>query len=268
MIFYNFFFSKLKAQSIDLYTRINSLLIALTEIDMLPKLLEDAGEDKVNYEENVIHFQGYSFLFRNPYIKPRDSYVNVKFSSKLSSAGVWRKVIKESMENLDKIRSLDELNLEDTKLDFLFGGSLKTLLPTLKFGGYENLFDVWIFAKTPEGYIFPATFYYGQSGTSVGGWRIYRAKEVFPAEFNSIINFSPFNFSPDELDAFIEALELSLKMVPVADYYGIFQGDNGYTLMGVKDNRPYLMELGDSYDKNKINKYIEAAEICGTDGLY
>jgi len=240
----------------------------LTEIKELLKLLEDSAEDKVNYEEKVLHFQGHNFVFRDRWLESRKSYVKSLYSSKFSSAGVWRKVIKESMENLDKIRSLDELNLEDTKLDFLFGGSLKTLLPTLKFGGYETLFAVWMFVETPEGYIFPATFYYGQSGTSVGGWRLDETKDVFPPEFYSIINFSPFNFSPDELDAFIEALELSLKMVPVADYYGIFQGDNGYTLMGVKDNRPYLMELGDSYDKNKINKYIEAAEICGTDGLY
>ncbi|MFW9876148.1 MAG: hypothetical protein ACFFG0_23855, partial [Candidatus Thorarchaeota archaeon] len=231
----------------------------MIEINEFLRLLENSTEDKVNYQNKVIHFQGYHFVFRNPFIKPRDLYVNVKFSSKLSPAGIWRKIIKESMENLNKIKSLDELNLEDTKLDFLFGGSLKTLLPTLKFGGYESLFEVWIFAKTPKGYMFPATFYYGQSGTSIGGWRIHRAKEVFPTNFFSIINFSPFNFSPDELDAFIEALELSLKMVPVSDYHGIYQDDNGYTLMGVKDNRPYLMELGDSYDKNKINRYIEAA---------
>lgn len=124
-----------------------------------------------------------------------------------------------------------------------------------------------MFVKTPEGYIFPATFYYGQSGTSVGGWRIHRAKEVFPPEFFSFINFSPFNFTPDELDAFIEALELSLKMVLVADYYGIFQGDDGYTLMCVKDNIPYLMELGGSYDKGKINRYIEVAQTWGSDSI-
>ncbi|MFX1464677.1 MAG: hypothetical protein ACFFBF_16795 [Promethearchaeota archaeon] len=115
--------------------------------------------------------------------------------------------------------------------------------------------------------MFPATFYYGQSGTSVGGWYLDEAKEVFPPEFYSIINFSPFNFTSDELDAFIEALELSLKMVPVADYYGIYRGDHGYCLMGVKDKRPYLMELGWSYNKNKIDKYIEAAQTWGANGI-
>lgn len=240
----------------------------MTEINVLLKLLEATAEDKVNYQDKVIHFQGYVFVFRDPYIEPRESYINVKFSGKITSAGFWRRVIKESMKNLDRIQSLEDLNLEDTKIDFLFGGSLKTLVPTLTFGGYESLFDVWMFVKTPEGYMFPATLYYGQSGTSVGGWRLDHAKEVLPPDFYSIINFSPFNFKPDELDPFIEALEHSLKMVPVADYYGIYQGDEGYCLMGVRDNRPYLMELGDSYDKRKIDRYIEAAQIWGTDGLY
>jgi len=217
----------------------------------------------VDYEEKVIHFQGYNFVFRDPYIEPRGSYINVKFSSKITSAGFWRKIIKYSLENPDKIKSLNDLNLEDTKLDYLFGGSLKTLVPSLKFGGYETLFDAWMFVKTPEGYMFPASFYYGQSGTSLGGWRIDRAKKVFPPEFFSLINFSPFDFTSDELDAFVEALELSLKMVPIADYYGIFEGDHGYTLMGAKDNKPLFMELGGSYDKRKIKEYQRLAAEWG-----
>jgi len=235
----------------------------LTEIKELLKLLEDTAEDKVDYKGKVIHFQGYSFIFRNPYIKPRESYINVKFSSKVTSAGFWRKVIMYSLENLDKIKTLNDINLEDTKLDYIFGGSLRTLVPTLKFGGDEVLFDVWMFVKTPEGYMFPATFYYGKSGTSLGGWRIDRAKEAFPPEFYSIINFSPFNFTPNELDAFVEALELSLKMVPVTDYYGIYYGENGYTLMGARDNKPLFMELGWSYDKRKIGEYLDLAADWG-----
>lgn len=62
--------------------------------------------------------------------------------------------------------------------------------------------------------------------------------------FCSLINFSPFNFNPDELDAFIEALELSLRMVPVSDYFGIYEGDKGNFLMGVKYNHPYMINLG------------------------
>ncbi len=235
----------------------------MSEIRELLKLLENTTEEKVDYKGQVIHFQGYSFLFRDRWLKDRKPYVTGLHSSKFSSVGYWRRIIRGTIENLDKIKSLNDLNLEDTKLDYIFGGSLKTLLPTLKFGGDETLFKVWMFVKTPEGYLFPATFYYGKSGTSVGGWRMDRAKDVFPPAFYSIINFSPFNFKPNELDAFIEALELSLKMVPVSDYYGIYYGENGYTLMGAKDNKPLFMELGWSYDKRKIEEYIELAAEFG-----
>ena len=230
-----------------------------TEIDTLLKLLDGASERKVDLTGKVIHFNGYSFIFRNQRLKSRESYATDKFSSKFSSAGFWRTVIRYSIENLDRIKSLKDINLEDTKRDFLFGGSLKTILPSLKFGGDENLFDVWMFVKTPEDYIFPATFYFGQSGTSLGGWSLMEAKKAFPPKFYSLINFSPFNFSPDELDGFIEALEISLKMVPVSDYHGIYQGDYGYSLMGVKNGRPYLLDLGWSYDKKRIDEYVNEA---------
>lgn len=228
----------------------------MTKINGLLRLLGGSIEDKIFYEESVIHFQNYSFLFRDPYINPHDSYIHVKFSSKFSSAGIWRKIIRDSIGNLDKIKSLDELNLEDTIQDFLYGGSLKTLLPNLKFGGHETLFEVWVFIRTPEGYMFPATFYYGQSGTSLAGWRVHELKEIFLPEFCSLVNFSPFNFKSDELDAFIEALELSLRMVPVSDYFGVYEGGKGNSLMGVKDNRPYMINLGRSYDKSKLMEYI------------
>jgi len=56
--------------------------------------------------------------------------VTVLYSGKISSDGIWPRVIKESMENLENIKIINDANLEDTKFDFLFGGSLKTLLPT------------------------------------------------------------------------------------------------------------------------------------------
>ena len=235
----------------------------MTEIDILLNLLEYNQEDHVDYNNKVIHFQNYTFLFRDRLTESRKPYVTGLHSSKFSSAGFWCKVIKYSLENFGKIKSLNDLNLEETKLDYLYGGALKTLIPSLTFGGYETLFSVWMLVRTAEGYIFPATFYYGQSGTSLGGWRLYKARKTFPPDFFSLINFSPFDFTSNELDAFIEALELGLKMVPVADYYGIFQGDHGFTLMGAKDGKPIFMELGASYDDRKMEEYIRLAAKFG-----
>ena len=186
----------------------------------------------------------------------RFKFTHVKFSSKVTPAGFWRKIIKYSMEHLQEIKSINDINLEDTEYDFCYGAFLKTLLHTLKFGGDRSLFDVWMFVKTPEGYIFPATFYYGPSGTSVGGWDLQDAKEVFPPNFYSIINFSPFSFSHDELVEFVEILELSLKMVPMTDYYGVSLGDHGYTIMGVKNGEPYLKDLGWVYIEIKVDRQL------------
>ncbi|KKN21905.1 hypothetical protein LCGC14_0920610 [marine sediment metagenome] len=228
----------------------------MAEIRKLLELIDNTTEDKVDIKNGVIHFQGYTFVFRDWELKSRESYARVKFSSKVTSVGFWRKIIKYSTEHLHEIKSINDLNLEDTRYDFYYGASLKTLLPTIKFGGDESLFHVWMFVKTPEGYMFPATFYYGPSGTSIGGWLLYKAEKVFPPEFFSLINFSPFDLSHDELDAFVEAIELSLKMVPMTDYYGVSRGDHGYTIMGVKNGKPYLTDLGWVYDEIKVDKQL------------
>ena len=228
----------------------------MAEVKKLLELMDTTTEDRVDIKNRVIHFQGYTFVFRDWELKSRESYARVKFSSKVTSAGFWRKIIEYSMKNLQEIKSINDINLGDTKYDFSYGASLKTLLPTIKFGGDDSLFDVWIFVKTPEGYMFPATFYFGPSGTSIGGWDLKDAQEVFPPEFYSIINFSPFDLSHDELNAFVEALELSLKMVPMTDYYGVCLGEHGYTIMGVKDGSPYLEDIGWVYDEIKVDKSV------------
>ncbi len=230
------------------------LFMTMAEIRKLLKLLDETTEDRVDFKNRVIHFQGYTFVFRDWELKTRESYARVKYSSKVTSAGFWRTILKYSMEHLQEIKNINDLNLEDSEYDLCYGASLKTLLPTLKFGGDESLFDVWMFVKTPEGYMFPATFYYGPTGTSIGGWLLYRAKKVFPPEFFSIINFSPFDLSHDKLDAFVEALELSLKMVPMTDFYGVSRGDHGYTILGVKNGEPYLTDLGWVYDEIRVDK--------------
>jgi len=233
----------------------------MAEIKKLLELMENSTEDSVDMKNRVIHFQGYTFVFRDHDSKLRESYVVIKLSSKVTSAGFWRKILKYSIENLQEIKSIGDINLEDTEYDFCYGASLKTLLPALKFGGDRTLFLVWIFVKTPEGYMFPATFYYGPSGTSIGGWKLQNARKVFPSEFYSIINITPFDLPHDELDAFVEALELSLKMVPMRDYYGVYLGDHGYTIMGVKNGEPYLLDLGWSYDERQMEAYLKDAQF-------
>ena len=116
-----------------------------------------------------------------------------------------------------------------------------------------------MFVKTPKGQTFPATFYYGRSGTSIGGWSpdyhtfLFADERVFPQEFESIINFSPFNFTDIELQEFIEALELSLDKVPISDFEGVYEHDMGRELMGIKSGKPFLKSL--KYKRKNIETW-------------
>ncbi len=91
--------------------------------------------------------------------------------------------------------------------------------------------EVWLLVKTPD-------------------------EKIFPATFTSIINCSPFDFSRDELDALIEALECTLSQVPATDFYGVYQSDDGAFLMGLKSGVPFIVNLGYSYDDSTVRDII------------
>ena len=229
--------------------------------------MSKAAEGRDNLKKGAIGFNGYGFVFRDYDYKSKDSFIIGDGSSKLCSAGAFRDVYKKSLEIQGPIKSSKDLLNYNPKLDLYFGGALKTLVPGIEFGGYEQLFHVWVFAKTPKGQMFPATFYYGQSGTSIGGWSpdyrvfLFAEERTFPQEFESIVNFSPFNFSKIELEEFIEALVLSLGKVPTSDFEGVYEDDLGGKLMGIRSGKPFVKTL------KKKRKEIEtwSYSIMGND---
>jgi len=224
-------------------------------------LLSCAARGKDNLEQGAVGFYGYSFVFKDPK-KSNESYVITVWSSKFAGAGAYRGITEQILQ-LEHFKSLDDIGPSDDKDDCLFAGSLKTLIPTLEFGGDEVLFSVWMFVKTPDGKQFPATFYYGPSGTSLGCWRSYQddnGHNIFPDDFISIINFSPFDFSGEELDEFIQALECALRKVPVSDFYGVYQHDLGNSIMGVRGGRPFAIELGYEYDEKDIEICLDSVD--------
>lgn len=226
--------------------------------DLLDLAVRVAG-GKDDLEKAAIGFYGYGFLFRD--IKnSNDSYVTIHHSAKVCEMGAYRYLLKRWFSMHDRIHDLDDLLLYDEKYDCLYGGSLKTLLPTLKFGGDETLFSVWMFVRTPDGKQFPATFYFGPSGTSLGGWRLEKYESVFPKGFLSITNYSPFDLSKDEREDLIEALECALKKVPMSDFYGVYHHDLGNALMGVRVGVPFIIELGYDYDEADIMFYLKEVE--------
>ena len=211
--------------------------------------MSEAADGQDNFKEGAIGFNGYGFVFKKLDYISQDSFVIGDGSSKLCSIGAFKDIYKKFTERQGPLKSPKDLLNYNPKNDLYFGGALRTLVPDMEFGGCESLFHAWMFVKTPKGQMFPATFYYGQSGTSVGGWSpdyrvfLFAEERTFPKEFESIINFSPFNFSKMELEEFIEAIELALDKVPLSDFEGVYKHDLGRELMGIKSGKPFAKTL-------------------------
>ncbi len=208
--------------------------------------MSEAADGQDNFKEGAIGFNGYGFVFKQLDYISQDSFVIGDGSSKLCSIGAFKDIYKKFTEHQGPLKSPKDLLNYDPKNDLYFGGALRTLIPEMEFGGYEQLFLVWMFVKTPQGQMFPATFYYGQSGTSVGGWSpdyrvfLFAEERKLPQEFELIVNFNPFNFSAVELEEFIEALELALDKVPTSDFEGVYEHDLGRESMGLKSGKPFV----------------------------
>ncbi|MFX0058056.1 MAG: hypothetical protein ACFE8J_07125 [Candidatus Heimdallarchaeota archaeon] len=215
-----------------------------------------SGED--NLEQGAVGYYGYGFVFRD-YKHSAEPYIVTRHSSKVCGVGAYFGITEKVLQ-LDKIKDINELVRYDEKYDCLYGGALKTLLPTLEFGGNEFLFDVWVFVKTPDGKQFPATFYYGPSGTGFGGWHYEMYEVIFPKSFTHLINASPFDFDKNELEGLSEAIECALKKVPLSDFYGVYHHDLGNCLMGLKGKVPFMIELGNEYDEIDIDFYLDEIE--------
>ena len=237
------------------------------EIEDLLKLVSEAADGKDNFKEGAIGFNGYGFVFKKLDYFSQDSFVIGDGSSKLCSIGAFRNLYERSLEHLGSLEDLVETVLSDRNSDLYFSGTIKTLVPDVEFGGYESLFHIWMFVKTPKGKMFPATFYHGKSGTSVGAWSLdYRAflfaeERRLPKEFEAIVNYSPFNFLKIELEEFIEALLLALHKVPISDFEGIYEDDFGRELMGLRSSKPFRETLKHNQKEIKTWSY----SILGND---
>lgn len=219
------------------------------KINHLIKLVSEAADEQSNFKEGAIGFNGYGFVFKKLDHISQDSFVIGDGSSKLCSIGAFKGIYKKFIEHQGPLESPKDLLNYDPKNNLYFGGALRTLIPDVEFGGYESLFHVWMFVKTPKGQMFPATFYYGQSGTSIGAWSpdyrvfLFTEERRLPKEFEAIVNFTPFDFSCTELEEFIEALELALDKVPVSDFEGVYEHDLGRESMGLKSGKPFVTYL-------------------------
>jgi hypothetical protein len=224
----------------------------MIKCNTLLELVSKGTKGVDEFSKGVVGINGFGFVFRGldsslPYVRSTNSS---KFCT-LSSLRDFRKIKK----------TFPYFDFDEQKYEILLGSTLRRLIPNIQYGGIETLFDVWVFVKTPDGMQFPATFYYGPSGAALGGWKDFKddnGKDIFPKEFETFINFNPFQFTREELRNLVQALENSLRKVPLSDYYGVFKHDTGNTLMGVSLGKPFYMELYGDPSKLDIQKIINA----------
>lgn len=226
------------------------------------QLVSEAANGKDNLHEGCVGCYGYGFVFRD--IDYITKHIDLSYSGGVCRVATSKRILKDWED--DNMNEFSDFLRHSRNEDILLAGAVKTLEPTLKFGGgYEHLFEVWMFVKTPDDRTFPATFYYGQSRLVIGGWDsktaalwITKKKYIphFPKGLNAIINFNPHDLTQDEKEALAEALELALRKVPVSDFYGVFQHDFGNLLMGIKNGRPIMVELGRSPKFSKTDLFL------------
>jgi hypothetical protein len=206
-------------------------------------------------ERGVVGSNGYGFLFQDPNNSPfKTSYSSKIFSLNLDIIQLWE---------FKKHSRKDILNYMDNeeKQNMLIAGRIKTLCPTLKFGGHEILFEVWMFVRIPDERCFPATLYYGPSGLGLGGWKSFEddsGEKIFPPDFESIINYNPFDLSKNELIQLVDALNNALNIVPISDFYGMYVHDFGQSLMGVKFGRPFIRELHEPLSEERLKRVYKS----------
>ena len=239
-------------------------------IKQVIKLATDAANGKDNFKYGAVGSNGYGFVFKDFESHPEEPYIATWGSHKLCGAGAYRdqlKNIKKKLKSHYKSDLFSDPLRYDHKLDLQLAGSLKTLIPTLQFGPQaELLFKVWMLIMTPEGQMFPATFYWGQSGLSIGAWSEYGSifmEERDPLDdFPELKAFSPFEFTEDETGRFLDALEFALKKVPVSDFWGIYIGDwNAY--MGVKRGTPFIEYLELKYVEGDLEAEKKLEPLLG-----
>lgn len=139
-------------------------------IENILLLVSRAAGGKDNIENGAIGCFGYGFIFKdyNEIYPFHPGGLESKVCSVGALRGYFERFSKAVSEGV-KIKSLHDFEAYDKLNDLYFLGSLKTLIPTLKIGGYEILYDAWMLVKTPDNLMFPATLYWGASGTSLGG---------------------------------------------------------------------------------------------------
>ncbi|TFG19489.1 MAG: hypothetical protein EU529_16260 [Promethearchaeota archaeon] len=200
------------------------------DISEILDLLSQASRGKDNIERGAVGHKGYSFVIRNV-DNFREIYVPFSYQT-YELVGDMHNEIKDRKEGkfiLDNLYRYFEINA-------LLIGSLKTILPSLKFWDAKEsdiLFEVVLIIKTPEGKIFPLIYYYDRYRMALGTCKVNL--EIF--------NFDPRSLSQEERFDLAEVFENALKKVPLSDYKTIYPGHDEPWHIGVINGRPFFTSV-------------------------
>ena len=101
--------------------------------------------------------------------------------------------------------------------------------------------------NTPYGKLFPATLFWRKGALVLGGMK----KELFHS-FQGFkdLEFVDIDFTDDETEELVEALELALHKVSFSDFKGVYWNDEfGAMRMGIDSGVPYIEDIEEEVDE-------------------
>ncbi len=203
---------------------------------------KQAAGGKDNLTEGAVGFAGFGFVFWD--LSHIAEIFSLEYTSGICRLGTTRELLKAwDNGNLRKHDNILDYSYDQAQ-DLYYVGAIKTLVPSLKFGGDELLFEVGMLVNTPKGEIFPATFYWGVGGLTIGGWKQDPLRNfIMLQNIGQTIKFNPIKFTNDDIEKLTEAIQLALQKVPITDFEGVYWGDLGRFRMGIKSNSPFITQI-------------------------
>ncbi len=183
----------------------------------------------------VVYNKGYNNLEN---LRDKDFFEN--FSKEIFKYRAFKEVGDLHNEYKDNKRGIFTIDKIDYyyKINALMIGSLKTLVPSLKFMKAEYsdiLFVVWVIIRTPKGKIFPAIYHYDKYRMALGN---LISRESFCQKYPYLCNCDPKNLSKEEKYELADAFENALKKIPLTDYRTIYSGHDYSYHIGVNNKIP------------------------------
>jgi len=228
-----------------------------TIVELASRVAE--GEDKI--EEGAVGWLGHAFIFKKTefFFEPKE---------RVTGSGVFHITYK----NIEHIIET--------------AARLKTLIPDIKLGGDEILFDVSLFVKTPNDKKFLATFYFRKFSLGIGtlvpvGEKdpnvnicLNNPEKNYPKNrIWQYLNYSAKSLTREEKLEFCKALDLALVKVPKSIFKCYLTHDFGISVIGFDGKTlsmredtsgeyrgldrtwAYTMSCNDRYDKYYYNYF-------------